>query len=59
MPSSEHAWNDCPHQVSDIKHCPRAVDLDRPNHFYHDSAGCPMECVDNHNHPRRVNTTTE
>jgi hypothetical protein len=24
---------------------------DRPNHFYHDSLGCPFECTERHNHP--------
>ena len=26
-------------------------DLSRPNHYFHDSLGCPFECTGDHNHP--------
>lgn len=26
-------------------------DLSRPNHYFHDSLGCPLSCDDDHNHP--------
>lgn len=26
-------------------------DLSKPNHYYHDSLGCPLSCTGDHNHP--------
>lgn len=56
MASSEHTWTNCPYiGVNRVE----PIDLNRSNHFYHDSLGCPFECGDDHNHPTRVNKTTE
>ncbi len=51
MASVDHNWRDCPHDFKDVG--AQDVDLRKPNHFFHDSAGCPGECADDHNHPTK------
>jgi hypothetical protein len=48
MTTPEHDWKACPHKGdADLD----KVVLRKPNHFYHDSLGCPYECNEDHNHP--------
>lgn len=53
MPTPDHDWEDCPHTFAEVD--PRKdVDLTKSNHFFHDSAGCPGECLADHNHPNVI-----
>jgi hypothetical protein len=56
MASSDHTWDKCPNQFRVAKMRPGDVDLDKQCHYYHDSAGCPFTCTEDHNHPLRVTT---
>lgn len=46
--TTEHSADDCPYDSVDEFAQPR---LDRSNHYFHDSLGCPFECTGRHNHP--------
>lgn len=54
MASNDHSWDSCPNKYAVPKFRVGDIDLDKQSHFYHDNAGCPFACADNHNHPRRV-----
>lgn len=49
MASAEHDHDSCPHEQAEFDG--GDARLDRPNHYYHDSLGCPFECIGRHNHP--------
>lgn len=55
MASVDHHWKSCPYESDGNEE--KYVDLNKSNHFFHDSLGCPFECAGDHNHPKeRVKT---